>query len=362
MGDKFLKRTKVALSMKAGLTCSNPGCRVYTGGPDENIGVAAHITAASPGAARYNHSLSENERKSENNGIWLCQTCAKRIDSPAHTERYPQPLLELWKQIAERRARAYLGSKSPFLGHLRPVASQHARLLELSAATTDYQLYNGLSGQPYVYSTTKTAREQLAAHSSPSRLLCWAADIIIACWSSGPFELLGICATMLSSSLDQWHPTDDVLTKLETLCQSALHAEDHRYIGVVEPVLFAVAAKGRFAGYVEFLTASVEDTSLRGAENVRSEHYYGSEGEKAAGVVRHLRDPKRTGLLRANDIGRLLTLVTKPALDLSRPQVRSLLLGLIRESLRELQAAGQRDLADQAARFLTAYEIDLESA
>jgi hypothetical protein len=347
--------------MKAGLTCSNPDCRVYTGGPEENIGVAAHITGASSDGPRYDGSLSTEERKAERNGIWLCQSCAKLIDSRTHPKRYPRPLLELWKQIAENRARAYLGSSSPFLGDLRPVANQHGRLLELSAAANDYQLFESISGHPYVFSTTKTTREQIRAHSSPSRVLDWAADIIIECWPDGDPELLGICSVLLTTSLDQWNPTDDVLTKLESLCRDALQAGDSTRIGVVEPVLFAVAAKGRSAGYVQFLTASVEDKSLRGAEDARSKQYYGSEGEKAAAIARHLSDAHRTGLVRANDIGRLLTLVTKPTTDLSRPPVRRLLLGLIRESLHELQAAGQQDLVSQAARFLVTYGIDLES-
>jgi len=73
-----------------------------------NIGVAAHITAAAPGGPRYDARLSPSERKSIQNGIWLCQSCAKLIDSDP--ERYTLSLLEEWKQKAEAAALAEIES------------------------------------------------------------------------------------------------------------------------------------------------------------------------------------------------------------------------------------------------------------
>src|SRR5262249_20791802 len=64
-----------------------------------NIGVAAHITAAAPGGPRYDPSLTSEERKSLENGIWLCQTCSVRIDRDA--AKYTTELLREWKQDAE---------------------------------------------------------------------------------------------------------------------------------------------------------------------------------------------------------------------------------------------------------------------
>ena len=90
------------------MVCSNPGCRKPTCGPrydpakSINIGVAAHITAASPGGVRYNSSLSETERSSIENGIWLCQNCAKLIDSDK--DRYSASYLRDWKTRAEKAA------------------------------------------------------------------------------------------------------------------------------------------------------------------------------------------------------------------------------------------------------------------
>jgi hypothetical protein len=67
-----------------------------------NVGVAAHITAASPGGPRYDESLPQEERRGASNAIWLCHICAKLIDSDI--PRFPTDLLRKWKQDAIERA------------------------------------------------------------------------------------------------------------------------------------------------------------------------------------------------------------------------------------------------------------------
>jgi len=102
-----------SLAQRVGLHCSNPECRAYTSGPKSeperavNVGVGAHITAASLGGPRYDSQLTDRERRSSANGIWLCQTCAKLIDSD--TVAYTTELLKKWKTQAEREARARIG-------------------------------------------------------------------------------------------------------------------------------------------------------------------------------------------------------------------------------------------------------------
>jgi len=102
-----------SLAQRVGLHCSNPECRAYTSGPKSdpekavNVGVAAHITAASLGGPRYDPLLTDRERRSSENGIWLCQTCAKLIDSD--TTLYTVGLLGRWKTQAEGEARARIG-------------------------------------------------------------------------------------------------------------------------------------------------------------------------------------------------------------------------------------------------------------
>lgn len=106
--DDFAKRIIGTLADRAGNRCSNPGCHKSTSGPRTdptaaiNIGVAAHITAAAPDGPRYDPSLTREERSHPDNGIWLCQNCAKLIDNDP--VRYPTHLLRQWKAQAEAEA------------------------------------------------------------------------------------------------------------------------------------------------------------------------------------------------------------------------------------------------------------------
>jgi hypothetical protein len=107
--DDFSKQTVEVLADRAGNRCSNPGCRQPTSGPRTdpdkavNIGVAAHITAASEGGPRYDATLTPEERRHPDNGLWLCQNCAKLVDNDPRG--YPVDLLRTWKQQAEEAAR-----------------------------------------------------------------------------------------------------------------------------------------------------------------------------------------------------------------------------------------------------------------
>jgi hypothetical protein len=108
MRDDFSLPVKDLLAKQVGFRCSNPACRKPTSGPQEdpaksiNIGVAAHITAASPDGPRYNPALSGEERQSAANGIWLCQSCAKLVDNDEI--RYTVELLQHWKAVSESAA------------------------------------------------------------------------------------------------------------------------------------------------------------------------------------------------------------------------------------------------------------------
>jgi hypothetical protein len=110
MRDDFTQQTLDILAKRVGIRCSNPDCRKLTTGPRSelaqviNIGVGAHITAASPGGPRFDLNLSSEERKSPNNGIWLCQNCAKLVDNDP--DRYSIEILRRWKGFAESSALA----------------------------------------------------------------------------------------------------------------------------------------------------------------------------------------------------------------------------------------------------------------
>lgn len=121
--DDFPIAAQLILARRAGDHCSNPDCGRGTSGPHSdthravNLGIAAHITAASPKGPRFDPTLSTEIRSSLDNGIWLCHICAAKIDRDKH--RYPTTLLHAWKQqaekVADRRtavASALIGNKS----------------------------------------------------------------------------------------------------------------------------------------------------------------------------------------------------------------------------------------------------------
>lgn len=113
MRDDFSKTVKRALADRVSYRCSNPECRASTSGPQVrpdkalNVGVAAHISAATPGGPRYNPSLTAIERSDASNGVWLCQNCAKLVDNDE--SRYTEAILQDWKRSAERDALATIG-------------------------------------------------------------------------------------------------------------------------------------------------------------------------------------------------------------------------------------------------------------
>ena len=116
MRDDFLLSIKDLLAKRVAYRCSNQECRQVTSGPQEdptkavNIGVAAHITAASPSGPRFDPSLTPNERQAAENGIWLCQSCAKLVDNDPI--RYGVDSLRRWKSLAETTAAHELESRS----------------------------------------------------------------------------------------------------------------------------------------------------------------------------------------------------------------------------------------------------------
>ncbi len=108
MRDEFPRVIVETLAKRVGNRCSNPTCRKRTSGPHTeddkalNLGVAAHISAASPGGPRYDPSIISEERKSVGNGIWLCQFCVKLVDND--DRRFTKSMLIQWKHEAEQEA------------------------------------------------------------------------------------------------------------------------------------------------------------------------------------------------------------------------------------------------------------------
>ena len=130
--DEFSQAVKRALAHRVRLLCSNPSCRAPTAGPQKDpskavsVGVAAHITGASPGGPRFDSKMTERERRGASNGIWLCQNCAKLIDSDP--QAYTVRLLAGWKAVAEEEARIQIGK-----------SDSKSRMRSVKEAVTDLQ-------------------------------------------------------------------------------------------------------------------------------------------------------------------------------------------------------------------------------
>lgn len=105
--NEFSPKIKEKLAKRASFICSNPGCRNLTICPsDKNIedyiyiGKAAHITAAAEGGPRYEKTLTIEQRKSIENGIFLCSNCADMIDKNKGMD-FSVDLLKKWKKEHE---------------------------------------------------------------------------------------------------------------------------------------------------------------------------------------------------------------------------------------------------------------------
>jgi hypothetical protein len=144
--DDFNSAIKEVLAKRVALRCSNPTCRSITSGPHSealravNLGVAAHIAAASAGGPRFDNAQTSEERSSIENAIWLCQRCAKLVDSDVVA--FPTNVLRSWKVEAEAETLRSLGIQEDNY-YPQPSASQHVPVPRIA-------------GQPY-----SVARDQL---------------------------------------------------------------------------------------------------------------------------------------------------------------------------------------------------------
>ncbi len=156
--DDFKLSTKRELDKRSGHVCSCPECRAPTSGPQLdgekslNAGVAAHITAAQPGGPRYDASLTPEQRRHANNGIWLCAHHAAVIDKDV--SRYSVELLKNWKCEAEHRAYKRLGKPQGCASGKIAIASPSFRLGAETAVRVD--------GLPIAYASIIDVDEKCA--------------------------------------------------------------------------------------------------------------------------------------------------------------------------------------------------------
>lgn len=142
MRDDFPISIKRVLAARVGHRCSRPECRASTSGPrlakdqSVNIGVAAHITAASPTGPRFDPTLSEDDRSGIDNGIWLCQGCGKLVDNDE--QRFSVQVLREWKSAAERDASDQVGrTAKPNESYVGLMGSSHPEIQMMNGLDSD---------------------------------------------------------------------------------------------------------------------------------------------------------------------------------------------------------------------------------
>lgn len=114
--NEFTLATKRLLAKRVNYLCSLCGCQT-TGpktGSDKAItlGDAAHIHSASPNGPRPSLSLTREQLRAPDNGIWLCVNHARLVD--ADESRYTVEELRALREKAETAAREALeGKKRP---------------------------------------------------------------------------------------------------------------------------------------------------------------------------------------------------------------------------------------------------------
>ena len=150
--DDFSAAIVLALAKRASYICSNPGCHNLTIGPASNdvekivfLGKAAHITAASPGGARYDPSLTTEQRRDITNGIFLCPGCADKVDKNKGLDHSVE-LLRKWKRDHEKWVKKNLNKSIHSLVDLRAPALH----VMFDDGLTTHEIEKGRVGAEYV--------------------------------------------------------------------------------------------------------------------------------------------------------------------------------------------------------------------
>lgn len=193
--DDFPKRVKDVLAKRVGLRCSNPAYRKTTSGPhldptrSVSIGVAAHITGAARKGPRYDASLTSAERSAITNAVWLCQDCAKRVDSD--TNRFTVDILLEWKAAAEQEAFIEILGKNFARHYPSSPAAVHSPIPKIHGLAYDAarSLLIDSGWQPLMHSWSYGFDPDISGGNGPYY------------WDKGYWEIRQACPTGLANCL-----------------------------------------------------------------------------------------------------------------------------------------------------------------
>lgn len=347
MSDKFTAAVKRELAARAGYQCSV--CHKPTSGPAADMeatlsdGIAAHITAAAPGGARYDPSLSTEERRSADNGIWTCTQHGREVDDDRSAFSF-----ELLRGLKRIREEAAARDVHPNSG----LPDQSAQLIELPHVATAFKLFEVILPQQYTYPTTDALRKLVKQVEQPGPLMDLAAEVIPEIWETHA-NVAGILSTLLSTAVELWQPESLVLSKLESLCSRAIQTGDWSRVASVEPLAFALGAKGRHNIHRRVLERLIEERHWRDADAARIGEYYGSVGVELWAIARHWNDPFRNGLLRAHDVSRLIDLLLSRDRSLPTHSTEKTVIDLLDQHALVLLECGETRLARRVNELVT---------
>lgn len=211
MRDDFTASDIKLLAERAGFHCSNPNCSKPTIGPDggqgrASVGVAAHIAAAAPRGPRFDENMTSEERGSIENGIWLCQTCSRLVDSDRHS--YRTEILREWRTVAEMRA--YLALRNLDVVPTRSFQRLEARMPELMT-----EMRNDLARSPFVRRLVALSRKHVYVGGSRPEFVYYNEDHKDLIGKLQVCEKYGATVEIQLNRVPRWEFTEDFVDYLE---------------------------------------------------------------------------------------------------------------------------------------------------
>lgn len=156
---EFKKSDLKRLFALSGCECANPSCSNKLMAKDYNtiLGEICHIEAASPEGPRYNPNQTDEERRSFDNLILLCESCHKEIDNKLNESKYPVALLKEWKKNHQEKILNSKNGKLPsyFQRIVSAIASKELINDTEMSVITPYEIsekieYNNIKRNKYV--------------------------------------------------------------------------------------------------------------------------------------------------------------------------------------------------------------------
>lgn len=150
--DEFTPATRRAIERQARGHCSYPLCRRLTSGATSdgvgeiNIGIASHICAAAPEGPRYDEEMTRDQRRSADNGIWLCDVHARAVDSK--DSKFTVEELREWKRRTNEDSWRSIMQNVPYGPGMQAPTPDELRDRLRAAATADLAVFRQTTKWP----------------------------------------------------------------------------------------------------------------------------------------------------------------------------------------------------------------------